>query len=404
MDKEPNYMFVLRKVRKHGLKALIAYIHKRIRQEFIIIDGQGKEIYTSNKFIKGENIPSSLQGKKEQWYDEKQKKFAYTLNKSGVSLLLAFYPVTKENLPDITSLIDDIRLAFSFYLNTLIEIRERSLKIENDLMENLFGKKRGRLDEFLPFDHFNLNTDKPYVVQLFHLETNDPIIVNNIIDDVVEYTDKNKLPSLRPIYWHNKLVHIIPALYKSGTFELRKEFPEVRISEVFRKSAEKKYNIKISIGLGQIYSLLDLYKSYNEANIALIFRRLSGENGFAQRFTDLGFFRYVFTQDVEVNKAFVMDKLGPIINYDNQKNTDFLNLLRILNDNGFNWKDAAAKCNVHVNTIYYRVERIEKILQINLHDSESKFDVFVALKLWDILNALEVVENYYVGTIEKQPQ
>ncbi|SDE55288.1 PucR family transcriptional regulator [Sporomusa acidovorans] len=398
----PHSVCILEKVRKHGITALISYIQKRFRKQFAFVDGQGKEIYATGKFFKKIDSSLILQIKNKHWHDSEQNIFVYKVEKNGICLFLVLHPVAKTDVPEVISLLEDTRLALSFYLNTLIEFQTQCSNIENDLMETLFGKKRGKVDEFLPFGHFNLNTDKPYVIQLFHLEkTDDPVLVNNIINDVVKYTDKNKLPALRPIYWQKNLVHIIPALYKNDTFELRKEWPEIKVSEIFRKSAERKYNIKISIGIGQIYSLHELYKSYNEARVALIFRRLIGEVGYVQRFCDLGFFRFLFTQDLELNKNFVMNKLGAIVYYDNQKNGELLNTLRILMDNGFNWKETAAKCDVHVNTIYYRVERIEKMLQTNLHDSSVKFELFVALKLWDILNALDVVDNYYVGSIEK---
>ena len=402
MDKVPSCVCILGKVRKCGVKALVAYIQERFRKQFVIMDGQGKEIYASGEFMEKKDRSFMLQIKNEHWYGEDQGTFVYRIEKSGTSLFLALHPVSKAEVPGIIAVLEDLRLAFAFYLNTLIETRMRCSSIENDLMEILFGSKRGILDEVLPFGQFNLNTDKPYVIQLFHPEqTDDPVIIHHLIDDVVRYTEKNKLPAMRPIYWKNNLVHIIPALYKSDTFELQQDWPEIKVSEVFRKSAEQKFNIKISIGIGQIHPLHDLYKSYNEARIALIFRRLVGEAGYVQRFCDLGFFRYLFAQDAEVNKNYIMEKLGAVIHYDTQKNAELLNTLRILMDNGFNWKDTAEKCDVHVNTIYYRAERIGEMLQTNLHDSRSKFDLFVALKLWDVLNILGVVDNYYVGSIEK---
>jgi DNA-binding PucR family transcriptional regulator len=128
---------------------------------------------------------------------------------------------------------------------------------------------------------------------------------------------------------------------------------------------------------------------------------VAGEAGFVQRFCDLGFFRYIFLQSNTVIINHVVDKLGPIINYDNGKDGQLMATLRILIDNGFNWKETAAKCNVHVNTIYYRVERIEKLLSIKLNNTESKFTLYVALKSWDILTELGEIDNYYIGSIGK---
>ncbi|MEN6565197.1 MAG: helix-turn-helix domain-containing protein [Veillonellales bacterium] len=398
MNKVPQCLCVLGKVRKYGVKALISYIQQNFRKKFILMDGQGTEIFASSEFIK--NKDTILQIKKGQWYDEEQKNFVYRAEKGGVSLFLVLHPVVKGDLPNVNSMLEDIRLSMAFYLNTMLEAQVRCSKIENDLMESLFGKKRGKGDDFLLSGHFNLYIDKPYVIQLIHVEnTDDPVIINKVIELVVEYTGKIRVPSMRPIYWRNNLVHIIPAYYKNETFELRQEWPDARISEVFRKLAKQKLNVIVSLAMGQIHFLDDLYKSYHEALITLTFCRVRGEAGCVQRFYDLGFFRYIFLQDVKVNKNYVMDKLGAIINYDNENNTNLLQTLNILIDNAFSWKETAARCNVHVNTIHYRVERIEKVLQLKLQDTQNIFELYVALKLWDLLNALELIDDYYVGTI-----
>jgi hypothetical protein len=402
MDKTPDCVEVLNKVRVYGIKGLIAYLHKRLKKQFAVIDGAGTTLYASSSFLKKKDISFILQQEQDQGYYGEQKMFIYRAEKSGTRIFLAVYPVLKADMPDIALLAEDLYLALAFYLAMRLEIKDGCVKIENHLMEMILGDKRKQVEDVLPFGNFNLNTDKPYVIQLFQVEnTDDPAIINEVIEQVVEYTTKNKLPALRPISWRGQLVHIIPALYQGETFELSRDWPEPRVSEVFRKELEQNCNIKVSIGMGQIYSLHDLYKSYNEARIALTFRRVAGEIGFVQRFCDLGFFQYIFLQDIEVNRIYVMDRLGPIINYDNQKNGQLLSTLRILIDNGFNWKETAAHCSVHVNTIYYRVERIEKLLMIKLDNMESKFTLYVALKLWDILNALEKIDDYYIGSIGK---
>lgn len=403
MEDMPQCLRILEKTKRQGLVAVISYLQKKFKSSFLIIDNQGEELYNSGLLLEPAMRLAILTGKTPEWYEAVQQTFVWRLGRESACLFLVVRPVAKASLPDVTTVLQDIKLALAFYLHLQVEEKTRFIKIEHDLMEVLLGPKHGEnIDEFLPFGHFNLNIDKPYVIQLIHLEqVQDPVTIRGVIDHLDEYAKKNKLPSMRAIYWQDNLVHIIPALYKSETFELRQEWPEVKVSEVFRKSAEQKFGIKICIGIGQIYSLSDLFKSYTEARIALTFRRLLGDCGFVQRFADLGCFRYVFSQDVEISKKFVMDNLGEIIRYDNQKQADFLNTLRILVDNGFNWKETAEKCNVHVNTIYYRMERIEKLIHRKLQDSDTKFDLFVALKLWDVLISLGALDDYFIGTIRE---
>jgi len=56
---------------------------------------------------------------------------------------------------------------------------------------------------------------------------------------------------------------------------------------------------------------------------------------------------------------------------------------------------------VHVNTIYYRVERIEKLLGLEVQNAAHKFELFVAIKIWDVLKSLGVLDDAYVGFLDK---
>ena len=46
---------------------------------------------------------------------------------------------------------------------------------------------------------------------------------------------------------------------------------------------------------------------------------------------------------------------------------------------------AAARCFVHVNTVVYRVRRIEELLGVDLGDPSTVFDITLALRIVDLL-------------------
>lgn len=403
MENMSQSLLLLEKTTEQGMTAITVYLKKHIKKPFFIIDHWGKYHYKPNLFAENPvslSCPTNENLTKNTFYQADNKRLIYKVGKHDFYLFIMINSVTKEEINAIQDLLKNTRLSLLFCLNTMSESQANFSKIENDLMEILFVKKIQNFNDFLPFGHFNLNSDKPYVIQLIHLDKMDNFLrIHDVIDHLAEYTEKNKLPSMRAIYWQNNLVHIIPALYTSDTFEILEEWPEVRVSETFRKSAEQKFNIKISIGIGQVYPLCELYKSYKEAQIALLFNYQSNHSGYVQRFCDLGIFRHIFSQDINITKNYVLHKLGPILDYDNQKQSNLLSTLQILTSNGFNWKETAANCKVHVNTIYYRMERIEKILQTKLNTAESKFDLFVTLKLWDVLSLLEIIDDDYVGSI-----
>jgi DNA-binding PucR family transcriptional regulator len=59
--------------------------------------------------------------------------------------------------------------------------------------------------------------------------------------------------------------------------------------------------------------------------------------------------------------------------------------LRILLDNCFNWKKTAQQMYVHVNTLHYRIKKVEQLMQIDLSQMENRVNTFLAIKLYDLM-------------------
>lgn len=400
MENIVSQLDLLGAVREQGLAALVDFLQKKLKRQWALFDEQGKVLCSSP----GLRIPAALYrvlpaGSREVY--DADGIFLYGLTEKPQALVAAV-ECAAESVLVVRQILEVTALAAAFYWQSQQAAHRLFESVETDLMEQLFGDGDPSCDDFLPLGHFNLNRDKPYVIQLLQPKAKiERKQIQQIVERMVVYTESNQLPSMRPIYWRGNLVHIIPALYENETFELRKEWPELRVSEVFRDIVAKELKIDLGVGIGRIYPLSQLDASYREARIALAFKGILSAGGYVQRFSDMGFFRYIFSRSHEENKRYVYEQLGPILAYDNQKNASFLNTLRILLDNGLNWKETAEKCGVHVNTIYYRVERIEKLLGFEVQNAAHKFELFVAIKIWDVLKSMGILNDAYVGSLDK---
>jgi len=400
MEKTVSQLELLGTVREQGLAALIEFLQKKLKRQWTLFDEQGKVLCSNPGFRQPSSLYRVLPAGTREFYDVSGI-FYYGLTEKPQALLAAV-ECAADSVAVVRQILEGTGLAAAFYLQSQQTAHRLFESVETDLMEQLFGDGDRPREDFLSLGHFNLNRDKPYVIQLLQPKAKiERKQLHQIVERMVVYTENNQLPSMRPIYWRGNLVHIIPALYENETFELRKEWPELRVSEVFRDIVAKELKIDLAVGIGQIYPLSQLDASYREARIALAFKGISTQGGYVQRFSDMGFFRYIFSRGHEENKRFVYDRLGPILSYDNQKNASFLNTLRILLDNGLNWKETAEKCGVHVNTIYYRIERMEKLLGCDLQNAAHKFELFAAIKIWDVLKALGILDDAYVGSLDK---
>lgn len=153
----------------------------------------------------------------------------------------------------------------------------------------------------------------------------------------------------------------------------------------FKEAVENANKIGFSQGIGQCYPFYDIKKSFNEARFALTLARLMGARSVTQKFSDLGLAALVFSADIEILKRYCVSRLGKVMNYDLSNHSDLIATLRQLLDNNFNWKSTADDLFIHINTLYYRVNKIEQLLNINLSRMDTRVDLYIAIKVWDTL-------------------
>ncbi|CCH30311.1 PucR family transcriptional regulator ligand-binding domain-containing protein [Actinosynnema sp. NPDC047251] len=72
--------------------------------------------------------------------------------------------------------------------------------------------------------------------------------------------------------------------------------------------------------------------------------------------------------------------LGPVLDYDAEHGTDLVGTLRVFLDRSGSWTAAAGQLHVHVNTLRYRMGRVEDLLGVDLADFTVRVDLYLALQ------------------------
>ena len=85
-------------------------------------------------------------------------------------------------------------------------------------------------------------------------------------------------------------------------------------------------------------------------------------------------------------EAFASRTLRPLLEHDRGHGSDLLRTLRVYLEEDRVQRRTAARCFVHVNTIVYRVRRIEDLLGADLDDPSTVFDVTLALRVMDLID------------------
>ena len=87
------------------------------------------------------------------------------------------------------------------------------------------------------------------------------------------------------------------------------------------------------------------------------------------------------TVPASVLRSFRERLLGPLVAYDNRHRAELLPTLREFLACSGSWNTCAAKMYVHVNTVRYRIRRIEDLTGRDLSSLDDQVDFFLALRI-----------------------
>jgi sugar diacid utilization regulator len=85
-------------------------------------------------------------------------------------------------------------------------------------------------------------------------------------------------------------------------------------------------------------------------------------------------------------ETFARGTLAPLVEHDRAHHAELTKTLRVYLEEDRVQRRAAARCYIHVNTIVYRINRIEQLLDRSLDDPSTVFDLTLALRVLDVLD------------------
>lgn len=145
----------------------------------------------------------------------------------------------------------------------------------------------------------------------------------------------------------------------------------------------------VSVGISALQR--DFGAAFNEAVACLRMARGAGSGAKVLAYDDLGPLRFLLdAPDLENAVAVVEDKLGRFLEHDRSRRTPLLPTLRAYLDADGHQATVAERCFIHVSTLKYRVGRINELLDAPLSDPETRFDLRLAFRILDLLEALGI--------------
>ncbi len=137
-----------------------------------------------------------------------------------------------------------------------------------------------------------------------------------------------------------------------------------------------------SVGIGNVANGPgELARSHLEARQALRLTRRAGGKGRVASYRSLGAFRLLLeVQSPDALRRFVEELLGPLLNYAQSRDTPLLETLEALSASRWIRRAAARQLGIHINSMTYRVERIEALTGLQLDEPETRVAISIALR------------------------
>ncbi len=145
-----------------------------------------------------------------------------------------------------------------------------------------------------------------------------------------------------------------------------------------------KCQVYVTVG-GTTENLADYYVCYMQALKAL--------NVVINRFQDIGFALFdelgPYTilhelKDSQTTDLFIQSKLAPLLQYSEGKTMDLFHTLRVYLENNGSIKETSEELYIHRSSLLYRLEKISDLLDVDINDSEYRFSLMMAYKLYDL--------------------
>ena len=137
-----------------------------------------------------------------------------------------------------------------------------------------------------------------------------------------------------------------------------------------------------SVGIGNLANGVgELARSHIEARQALRLTRRAGGKGRIASYRSLGAFRLLLeVQSPEALRRFVNELLGTLLAYAQSRDTPLLETLEALAAARWVRRAAARHLGIHINSMSYRVERIQSLTGLQLDDPETRVAISIALR------------------------
>ncbi|MBO8173392.1 MAG: XylR N-terminal domain-containing protein [Bacillaceae bacterium] len=285
---------------------------------------------------------------------------------------------------------------------TVVETEQR---LKGEMLEELFSEKgdTDRVSSKLASLGYNLKT--PHYVLVFEIlassgfggepnmavQDEDRYLevrtkVTERLRKAVEDTGYRALISTKLNYIHTIISREM--LKKTG-MDI-KDFAEEFVAWM-RKEYDSPH-LKLFIGVSSLCEdHRQFYNRFQEAKRAIEMNKLKTRESSVILASELGYMTLLLNaRSPEELERFAHEKLGPLLEYDRESHSEFLNTLYHYMECECNLYKTAREINVSISGMRYRIKRIQELLNIDLNRASTRFEIQLALEILRAYDKLDI--------------
>lgn len=387
-----NFQLMEIAFREDGLCDILRFLQDKTGNPVIICDVLGRIYANSTKANQAFDFQNTMlhippkPDKNSFIYDNIEHRLYYFAGNNNIEAVVVLLLLPEEKVENVVPFLEMTSMPLRIFFNRQKAVEGTEMHLRNQLIEDLLVNNIVNIKDLIKKSGSNLDTDRKYFIVLFQLDHSDDF--ENLYLFSKEWLRLQGLDIIVSTWMKSMQVYICPTHYRESTLEENYlwEKTYAAISKQ-KKEIKERFGVELSSGAGQIYPLEELHKSYKEAQIALTLSKLLGYEYDNKHFLDFGPFSLLYMLDSAILKKYCYDTLVTLLEHDLENDSQLIESLRILYKNKMNLKKTADSLFIHVNTIRYRINKIEELLNVDFSNTIVQVNLFIALILYDSLEA-----------------
>lgn len=405
-------------IKGYSLSALIEQLGHLLARPTLLLNHRGEEIAQSHHFAKESMkvIKQEIIQKVKKDLIPSREGTTFSIPSSEQQRISTFPVQTKRQYPSMLVIYDSLTLPYpssqmaieqagnviSFTIVKEQAIEENSRLLKNNFFADLIEMKIKSDEEiFNRSNYYGLQKDR------------ENVCVVCTIDAKGEKYETLQLYEKKIGELHNTVydlledeiihAHLNATLFTKGKyFAMILQFPKYGDEEIskiteFIKNVQSNFDGDITLSFGvshSVPSLKEIPTIYNEAVEAIV-------QGYEQGLK--GFIKYYKTRELEELlkslprkdiKALYENTLKSLAYPKTNEEQELIKTIQVYLETQCEFSETARKLFVHRNTVKYRIQKTEELLNCNLRDPSDSLRIRVALIIGSILKDEEKTQNY----------